>query len=406
LLITGCKSTFNSGLKGGVPLSPTPPKVLYHFTKYADFIQYREGVSGPTEEQWGQINSTGDAYSKNRRGLYGSQHPAYNERYAGGELINETLGNGSWLVEIEVDQSCITGSDQIVPDERWPGSGFWIIRSKDCIRDIKSRPDEVLNIFATVDELWNQKPYVTDKDRFADDGVNGTKVLRSVLIRAFAQVDLSRVSDMKTMLKNITQVAAKSDIPDLKKDLSTLMSLADHCHHSKKFAVYQESLRAIIQQKLVDFRNLGSLPIQSDCRLKPVEDVKASGDFQSESTHLSAEVVATAAYSIGVETAEQTKTRNDQLLGLRKDVEKAANLLGLDFGQKIGLPGDCILEVFIPGVASVSVHESGFGTLRFKKGKILTLECSPIGNQSQEKVASLCKTFLESGINRGVWNKR
>ena len=73
---------------------------------------------------------------------------------------------------------------QIVSDVFWQGSGFWIIRDPSCIASISATPETVLNIFASVQELWNQAPFNTYKKVEMTDFAVPKQVLFAVLVRA------------------------------------------------------------------------------------------------------------------------------------------------------------------------------------------------------------------------------
>lgn len=71
---------------------------------YKDRIE-KDGQGAISTDEWKKIPSTGTTYPPNRRGLYVSQHPIYNERYAADQLFNAENATSGMMV-VRVKKSC------------------------------------------------------------------------------------------------------------------------------------------------------------------------------------------------------------------------------------------------------------------------------------------------------------
>jgi hypothetical protein len=242
-LFFGCKArTSENALQGSVELSAAPPQVLYHFGSYRDFKRYMAKKAPPTVQEWLLIPSVGPTYEVSRRGLYGAQHPAYAERY-GAEFLSKGFENGPWLVKILMNPNCLNaGNQQVIPDTRWPESGFWIVRSRECIVDIESHPTEVLRAFATVPELWNEKPFISEKSRREDDKEHSYKILTAVLVTALVLADSVADQDFLDMLA----IAKISDVEPTRNLITALLRVAQHCSKQSAWANFRRGLGAVV----------------------------------------------------------------------------------------------------------------------------------------------------------------
>ncbi|MCX6117865.1 MAG: hypothetical protein NT027_10000 [Proteobacteria bacterium] len=266
------KTTGQSALRfGDVPIELDPPKFLYHFGMFDYLEPYKDYVGPPSAEVWTKIPSTGSDYTVERRGLYGSQHPAYNERYAA-EYLGKAGRQGPWLVVIELEDRCSgpnRTNKEVVVDERWPGSGFWIVRDRTCIKDILASPEDVLEVFATVPELWNKAPFVSKKDRKDDDGKNATKVLFTVFVKALSLVEETRPK----LFEDIESIASKSDLPEAKAIVSRTASAANFCFSRRQWFDVRQKLGDIVDKYVIDFSKFRTGTLDTLCEGADAEDL-------------------------------------------------------------------------------------------------------------------------------------
>jgi hypothetical protein len=262
-LAGACKArTSESIVAGSVNVEATPPQSLFHFGSYRDFKVYIAKREPPSPQEWASIPSNGAAYEPARRGLYGAQHPAYAERY-GGEFLAKGFENGPWLVRLVLNPACAGSTNKsVISDSRWPNSGFWIVRSRECLADVEAHPTEVLQIFATVPELWSEKPYTTEKSRREDDKHFSYKVLTAVLITALVMTDNVETKTFNDMLA----IAHISDDQETRDLISSLLRVARHCNNLGQWQNFRQQLAHLVADGTKLFDNSAKTQLPSLCR--------------------------------------------------------------------------------------------------------------------------------------------
>lgn len=307
----GCKTRdTGSGLKGAVPLSLSPPKVLYHFGVYQHLRPYGKVPGDALAAKWNQIpsisNPPGGAY---RKGFYLSQHPGYNEKYAVESLSSPAAGS-PWLMTVTLRDECIddgptqrwfdflnseefsdcdfgngktspeclTRADDylfshntgLVRDSWWPTKGFWYARDPKCLKVVDSTPESVLEAAASVPEFWSVAPYTTDERRDVGMGTSYRPGEVSFAVLTRALLDVAKPN--KDLLKNIALSAKKSDIPGLKGPLATLTDYAYSCAVSNRGAEFKRELKVFTDK--IDQEVLGKEGLSFD---KHIQNLVGSG---------------------------------------------------------------------------------------------------------------------------------
>jgi hypothetical protein len=105
--VSACKSRQDTAeVLGSVKRSDDrPPAVLYHFGEFGHLEGYGKRTGTFNSTEWSQIGSVGEAQRPYRRGLYVSQHPAYNERYALDKLKAEQ-SRAPWMLAVQLKAEC------------------------------------------------------------------------------------------------------------------------------------------------------------------------------------------------------------------------------------------------------------------------------------------------------------
>jgi hypothetical protein len=87
-------------------LTTEAPLPAYHVGAYGDLAGYGERNASFSDQEWRSIGSTQNQ-APYRRGLYVSQHPAYNEIYG---LDSLRSGQGPWILSVFIKPECRSGA--------------------------------------------------------------------------------------------------------------------------------------------------------------------------------------------------------------------------------------------------------------------------------------------------------
>ncbi len=290
-LVAGCKPRKEqaSSLEGAVPIENLPPKVAYHFGMYK-FLYNFARPSSYNAAEWALIPSVktppGGAY---RRGIYISQHPAYNESYAQENLANPKM-ESPWVMTVRIkdecrgrertfnlltttlvpqcpgylyslasraglNQFCIDTANNhlfknkagVVVDTWWPEKGFWYVYDPKCIEALDGTSESIMKLAADVPELWKMAPYTTEerRDRVAAElGYGPGQVMFTILARAMNDVALD---DMEQLAK-IAVNGRASDIPELKAAVKSLTLMALKCAQSEHVSDFKAQLQLFLSK--------------------------------------------------------------------------------------------------------------------------------------------------------------
>ncbi|MCX6116619.1 MAG: hypothetical protein NT027_03695, partial [Proteobacteria bacterium] len=318
LSIWGCKSkSTNSGLLDTVPMIENqPPTEVYHIGAY----QYLSKYTSKEElaKFWNNIPSVGGKYGGTwRSGFYVSQHPAYNEMYGSKVLVERQLNDFPWMVKLRLANSCTKKSEKgrrwidflsdnifsaddklvcpivmlqhetkggkptspecvqilmgklndeskninvgIVRDTWWPRKGFWYVKDLDCIEDIQTDADSVIEAAATIPEFWNLKPFTNMEDRTDEAVAIGSanfqpgEVAYSILVKALYE---STPSIDKSTLESLSVTASKTDIESMKEPLKVLTAHATGC----LLGPMRDQFKALLKARFLDRIEQSHLP--------------------------------------------------------------------------------------------------------------------------------------------------
>jgi hypothetical protein len=302
-VVFGCKTRQEpvSDVAGTVPLSKTPPQIMYHYGPY-DILVKNAADDGFTATEWDKIGAN---HARFRRGLYVSQHPAYNERYVFARL-KEYENSSPWLMVVEVKPECTekgayfgpyldsasdtkfvkfldaqgkksrffsdcmeTGKDRfpnafkplnpalsdetfcsttlheyfsasgirIAWDAFWPDEGYWYILDRTCIKDMRADPEQLLRVAADVPEYWDRAPYQNNFARSSIDKFKMASASFYILLRA---LHTAQGWD-QNLLEAIERNAETSDITewDVKGAVQKTIAAAINCRRVNKVANFK-----------------------------------------------------------------------------------------------------------------------------------------------------------------------